>query len=112
MQSLEEIYSKYDSKTVEANKKLPKPCYGNSDGYYCIYECKQNKGCYGITMQKWGECNCKFKPNCNVMRQSLQVEFTKDNPNHKCPFKKYFDENTYPDIKVPDGIIKMKPIED
>lgn len=110
--TLDEIYKLYDEATVEANKKLPKPCYGNSSGYYCNYECKNNNGCYGVTMQKWGKCDCKFKPSCHLMRQSLQVQFKEKNPDHVCLFKQYFDENTYPDIIVPDGIIRMDPIED
>ena len=44
MESLEKIYSKYDAEVVKENKKLPKPCYGNSSGYYCNYESPKNQG--------------------------------------------------------------------
>lgn len=112
MESLEKIYSTYDTETIEENKKLPKPCYGNSSGYYCNYQCTKNDGCYAVTMEKWGVCDCKFKPSCHISRQKLQEKFRKNNTSHTCPFKKYFDENTYPNITVPKGIIKMKPIKD
>lgn len=112
MGNIEQIYSKYDTKTVEANKRLPKPCYGNSIGYYCNYECSKNEGCYAVTMQKWGVCNCKFRPNCHIPRQMIQENLKEENSNHECDFKKYFDENSYSEIVIPDGIIRMKPIID
>lgn len=112
MESLEKIYSKYDAEVVEENKKLPKPCYGNSSGYYCNYESPKNQGWYPVTMEKWGVCDCKFRPSCHISRQKLQEEFKKNNINHKCPFKKYFNEDTYPKITIPKGIIKMIPIKE
>lgn len=111
MKCLEEIYKNYDIKTIEANKKLPKPCYGNSNGYYCNYECLQNEGCYEITMKKWGVCDCKFKSSCHLWRQQLQTEFKQKNADHICSFKEFFDEDSYPEIIIPDGIIKMDPIK-
>lgn len=111
-QNIEDIYKEHDEATVEANKKLPKPCYGNSWGYYCGYKCEVREGCYGITMKKWGPCDCKFKPSCHVPRQTIQVEWKKEVPEHICEFLKYFDVDSYPEIIIPDGIIKMKPIED
>ena len=111
MNNLEEIYKNYDKETIEANKKLPKPCYGNSSGHYCSYKCSKNEGCYEVTMKKWGVCDCKFRPSCHLSRQMLQEKFKETNPNRKCSFKDYFDENNYPDIVIPPGIIRMKPIE-
>ena len=112
MDSLENIYSQHDTAVVEANKKLPKPCYGNSSGHYCNYECPTNQGCYSVTMAKWGICDCQFKPSCHISRQKLQAKFKQNNINHICPFKEYFDEHTYPSIIIPKGIIKMKPIRE
>lgn len=111
-QDLEDIYKQYDEATVEANKKLSKPCYGNSTDYYCNYECPAREGCYGVTMMKWGKCDCKFKPSCHLGRQGVQVEWKQHDPEHICGVMKYFDEATYPDIIVPDGIIKMVRIKD
>ena len=112
MDFLNEIYKNYDTETVELNKKLPKPCFGNSNGYYCNYECSKNEDCYSISMQKWGVCDCKFRPSCHTSRQKLQENFKQNISNYICPFKKYFNEETYLTITVPDGIIKMKPIKD
>lgn len=110
--NLKEIYNQYDKKIIEANKKLPKPCYGNSNGYYCIYKCKSNDGCYEVTMKKWGTCNCKFKSSCHLSRQLIQSELKSDNPNHVCGFKKYFNESNYTEVEIPNGIIGIDPIED
>lgn len=110
--TLEKAYSSCDEKTIEANKKLPKPCFGNSSGYYCNYECSKNNGCYGVTMKKWGVCDCEFKPNCHLSRQMLQEEFKKDRPDYECSFKPYFDKESNLDIEIPEGIIKMSPIID
>ena len=112
MNNLEIIYSQYDSETVEANKKLPKPCYGNSYGYYCNYNCPTNEGCYEVTMKKWGVCDCKFRPSCHIPRQTIHKQWTDEDPNYICDFKKYFDEDDYPEIIVPEGIIKMNPIKE
>lgn len=109
---LSTIYSNYDKEIVEANKKLPKPCFGNSHGCYCEYTCPKREGCYEVTMQKWGPCNCKFKLSCHLARQGLQVEWKTREPEHICNFLKYFDETNYPDITIPEGIIKMQPIRD
>lgn len=109
---MEKIYKEYDNKIVESNKKLPKPCYGNSNGYYCNYTCDKRNGCYGVTMKKWGKCDCEFKPSCHISRQIIQHEWKEKDSSHVCDFLEFFDKETYPIVIVPDGIIKMNPIVD
>lgn len=110
--NLEELYKQCDEATVEANKKLPKPCYGNAHGYYCNYQCKSREGCYAISMTKWGECDCKFKASCHVSRQMIKTKIKKRNPKHVCDYVAYFTEEDYAEVKIPEGIIEMQPIED
>lgn len=98
--------------SLEANKKLPKPCFGNSNGYYCNYDCPYGEDCYSATMIKWGSCNCKFKGNCHLSRQLIKSQIMEEDKNYVCGFIKYFDEETTPIMVLPEGIIKMDPIKD
>lgn len=90
--------------------KLPKPCYGNHDGYYCTYECKYGSECYGVTNVKWGKCDCEFKAHCHIWRQDTTTYFKEEKED--CSFYKMFNKDNLVIIEFPDGIIKMNPIKD
>lgn len=113
LRTLEEAYSEATPEDIKANKLLPRPCYGNSNGYYCNYTCSDKAGCYAITMVNWGPCDCPFKPSCHLGRQQIQVQWLREKPAHVCSFKKYFDTTTYPQLPIiPKGVMRMRILTD